>query len=386
MDDPKRWQVKVFLRRDANGRKIYRSEVVHGGKKAAEARLLELLQAKSGNALKPRSKVTLRDAAEEWLTHKAHQVAPRTLDQYRQALERYVLPVMGHRRVSDLELREIDQLYHQMLDGSLPTAGADSRRSGRGLSARTVRITHTALNQVLKQAVRWKYVQTNVAAEATLPQVPEPEKASLSRTERTRFLQACEQSFYGAFYACMLDTGLRPGEACALKWDDVDFDLARIRVNRAVTKGENGEAVDGPGKTKKSKRTVPMVPQLARVLLGHHQCQSERGFLKQGYVFTNMAGERLRPWTFSNKDLAATVRRAGISKKLSLYSLRHTFADLHVLAGTSMKIVSTVMGHSSIQQTGDTYMKGDVSASEHWMQRYGEFLDAGGKEERPLPN
>jgi hypothetical protein len=65
--------------RDETGRKRYRTEVVHGKKREAEARLLELLQHKSTGSLTPRSRMTVRDLAREWSEHKAREVAPRTL-------------------------------------------------------------------------------------------------------------------------------------------------------------------------------------------------------------------------------------------------------------------------------------------------------------------
>jgi hypothetical protein len=87
--------VRVFLFGDERGRKRYRTDIVHGGRRTAEARLLELLRAKSTGGLKPRASLRLRDLTTEWLKHKAREVSPRTLDGYRAALERYVLPMSG---------------------------------------------------------------------------------------------------------------------------------------------------------------------------------------------------------------------------------------------------------------------------------------------------
>src|SRR5690606_18262443 len=66
VDDPKRWQVRAYIGRDAKGRKRYRSEIVHGKKRDAEARLIELLQDKNQGRLTPRSTSTLADLAREW--------------------------------------------------------------------------------------------------------------------------------------------------------------------------------------------------------------------------------------------------------------------------------------------------------------------------------
>jgi integrase len=378
VSDPKRWQIKVFLFRDETGRKRYRTEVVHGKKREAEARLLELLQHKSTGSLTPRSRMTVRNLTQEWSEHKAREVAPRTLAQYVDALDRYVLPVIGHRKIGDLTLREIDQLYGLMLKGELPRPDGERGVTGRPLSPRTVRLTHAALSQALSQAVRWGILQHNPAAEASIPTHRPKEKTVLTASERARFLEACRDSFYGTFFRTLVDTGLRPGEACALKWTDVDFERCTITVQRAVTKGKAGEAVLAEPKTAKSRRTVPMLGGLRDELLRHLDWQRDRNLDEQAFVFTNQDGAMLRPWTFSTRDLDRTLRQAGIAKPVTLYALRHTFATLHVAAGTPLKVVSDVLGHATIQQTANTYMHGDQAVTADWMQRYEAALETAG--------
>ena len=382
-DDLKRWQVKVFLFRDERGRKRYRTEVVHGGRKAAEAKLLELLQAKNTGGLKPRAHLTLRDLAKEWTQHKAREVAPRTLAGYRDALDRYVLPSLGHRKIGDLHLREIDQLYGLMLAGQLPKANEDDEKPPAALSPRSVRLAHAALSQVLGQAVAWGLLTHNPAAGVTLPSSKPKEKHVLTASERAKFLQAAEGSVYRAFYRTLVDTGLRPGEACALRWSDVDFTRETITVHRTVTRGVDGDALLAEPKTAKSRRTVPMLGGLRDELLRHFDWQRERNLDATGFVFTNTGGRPLRPWTFSTRDLQRVLRAAGITQSVTLYSLRHTFATLHVAAGTPIKVVSDVLGHSSIQQTANTYMHGDQTVTADWMQRY-EAAIGGGRPTRRL--
>jgi integrase len=374
-DDPKRWQVKVFLYRDEKGRKRYRTEVVHGGRKAAEAKLLELLQVKSTGGLKPRARMTIRDLATDWVAHKARDVAPRTLSQYREALDRCVLPSIGHRKLGDLHLREIDQVYGLMLSGELPKPDGTAGVTGRALSARTVRLAHAALSQALSQAVAWGLIPHNPAAGATIPTSKPKEKTVLTAAERARFLKAGVDSFYGVFYRTLIDTGLRPGEACALTWADVDFARGTIGVQRTVTRGKDGEAILAEPKTTKSRRTVPLLGGLRDELLRHLEWQRERNLDATGYVFTNTEGRPLRPWTFSTRDLDTTLLRADIAKPVTLYGLRHTFATLHVAAGTPLKVVSDVLGHANIQQTAKTYMHGDQAVTADWMQRFEAHVD-----------
>jgi integrase len=377
-DDPKRWQVRVFLGRDAQGKKKYRTEVVHGGLKAANARLLELQQAKSVGGLKPRSRMTLRDLVTEWAEHKARDVSELTLRQYVYTLERYILPTIGHRRIGELQLREIDQLYGRLIRGDVPATGARTAEKQRPLT-RTVRLAHAALRQALGYAERHGLIDHNPAVGIRLPTARPKEKPVLSTEQRARFLAACADSFYGVFYRTLLDTGLRPGEACGLQWVDVDFVRGTITVQRAVTQAKDGSAILAEPKTVKSRRTVPMMGELRDALLGHLDWQRERNLDATGFVFTNMAGEMLRPWTFAKSDLVATLERAGISqaeKRINLYGLRHTFATLHVAAGTPLKVVSDLLGHASIQQTANTYMHADPAVTSAWMERYERHMES----------
>ena len=186
------------------------------------------------------------------------------------------------------------------------------------------------------------------------------------------------------FYRTLLDTGLRPGEACAQRWADVDFARGTITVYRTVTRGADGEAIIAEPKTAKSRRTVPMLGGLRDALLAHLDEQRRVNYDQAGYVFTSTSGATLRPWTFSTGDLDRMLARAGIAKEVTLYGLRHTFATLHVAAGTPLKVVSDVLGHATIQQTANTYMHGDQAVTSDWMQRYEAALNAATPLERSV--
>jgi integrase len=90
--------------------------------------------------------------------------------------------------------------------------------------------------------VRWGLIRNNPAAEASVPSHRPKEKETLTANERARWLDVCGGSFYGPFYRLLVDTGLRPSEACALTWSDLDFARATISVRRKVTKGSRGES------------------------------------------------------------------------------------------------------------------------------------------------
>lgn len=375
VDDPKRWQVRAFIGRNAKGKKLYRSEVVHGRKRDAEARLVELLQAKNTGKLTPRSTATLSDLVTEWTAHKARETSARTIGGYQSTMKIYVLPTLGHRRLAEITLRDIDALYGAMRAGTLPKPEEETGGwKGRPLSARTVRLAHTALSQSLSQAVKWGMIPHNPATEATLPSNKSKEKRALTAAERARFIEASTGAFHRVLYRLLMDTGLRPGEACALTWADIDFQGERLKVTRATTRGAEGERIESHPKTSKSRRTLPLFG-LREDLLAHMTWQAEHGLSDSGQVFTTQDGRPLAPWTFSRRELGRTLTAAGIKGDFTLYSFRHTFATLHLQSGTPLKVVSDWLGHSTIQQTANTYQHLSIEVSDDWAQRHVAFLE-----------
>lgn len=392
VDDPKRWLARVFIGRNAKGKKMYRSEVVIGGKRDAEARLIELLQDKNRGKLAPRSAATLSDLSREWLAHKGREVTPRTLRGYQDVLELYVLSSLGHRKIGDLTLREIDALYGAMQEGKLPEPkpledGKPRNWSGLPLSARTVRLAHVALSQALSQAVKWGMIPFNPAAEATLPSGKPKEKRALTVAERARFLDASHEldAFHAVLYRVLMDTGLRPGEACALRWADVDLAGGRLTVARAVTQGKDGERLTSHPKTSKSRRSIPLFG-LQPYLLAHLEWQRERGLEAQGLVFTSQDGTMLAPWTINRRELERVLARAKIGGGFTLYSFRHTFATLHLQSGTPIKVVSEWLGHSTIQQTANTYQHLSAEVAEDWAAKHVAFLERASQESAQAVN
>lgn len=387
--DPQRWLARVFLGRDANGKRRYVSETIYGRKRDAERRLTQLLQHKNEGQLTPRSNLTLADLVKEWIAHKAKEVSPRTLRGYQQNLEYYALPTLGHVRVSNITLREIDALYTNMMNGTLPTPATDgSGWQGQPLSARTVRLTHAALSQALAHGVRHRIIPFNPAAEASLPSLRNVddatdirERRTLSVTERARFLTESSSAFYRVLYQLLMDTGMRPGEACALEWTDIDFESERITINKAVTRGSDGSPVVRGPKNRFSRRTIPLFG-LREILLEHHRWQVETNLNASGRVFTTQEGTPLTPWTHNRRELGRILTAANISGKFTLYSFRHTFATLHLDSGTPLKVVSEWLGHSNIQQTANTYQHLSSDVSEDWARKHVAFLAESAKAER----
>lgn len=158
-----------------------------------------------------------------------------------------------------------------------------------------------------------------------------------------------------AFYA-----GLRRGEICGLRWNDIDFYKHTITVRSAVGvgKGVGGDYTKSP-KNKSSNRTFPMLPQLEEAL---KQRKILIAPLDSWYVVGNEE-EFMRPQQY-NRLFAEFVDRHGLvdayGKKIVPHGLRHNFATVGIRAGMDIASLALMMGHASRAMTLDTY--GDANA------------------------
>jgi integrase len=332
------WTVRVFVGRDPEtGRRSYVNRTVRGTKKEAQAVLTGLLRQRDLRDLVVAStRLLVSEYLEEWKEKALRaRVRPRTFDDYERLLTRYVIPVIGQRRLSSLS--------------PLDVQGVISRLVGRGLSPRTVRYCHTVLSNALRQAVRWRYLRANPAQDVELPKIQRREMRAMTEDEAQRFLAAASGSDHAALFAVLLGTGLRPGEAVALKWGDLDAAGGRIIVRRAASPAKGGPRLDAP-KTPRARRTVDLPETLTKMLLARRGEAADDDFM-----FPSRAGTPIDVRNLARAHFKPILQRAGLPAEIRLYDLRHTHATLLLLAGVNPKIVSERLGHASVMLTLDVY-------------------------------
>lgn len=218
-----------------------------------------------------------------------------------------------------------------------------------------VRLTHTLLKGALMQAVKWQMIVQNPAAFVDLPKRKTAAKTRpLPKAEVERFLEATARSKWHVFFHLMVATGLRPSEALALHWKDVDLGAGTLTVRHSLgwLKGEKRFVLNDP-KTPSSRRTVPLPYGLVKLLSEHMTAQYERGFT--GLVFTTRLGDPAHQRVIVQEAFKPALEKAGLAKETRLYDLRHTHATLLLLAGVHPKVVSERLGHASVAITLDVY-------------------------------
>lgn len=250
----------------------------------------------------------------------------------------------------------------------------------RGLSESTIRSAYTILRAILDTAVRDEALAKNPAAAVTRPKVTRKEAPHLTTAQVGTLLEEAESSRYALLFELLVNTGLRRGEALALTRSDVDFAKRLIRVRGTLARVD-GELVVTEPKTAKSRRVIHMSPAAERVLKAVSLRQKEDRlragsvWVSTGYIFTTETGEPCDPRN-ALRALKVAADRAGLPG-VGLHTLRHSAATVMLEKGVPLKVVSEILGHTSVSITGDIYGHVSPDVSAQAMDALGDALDAG---------
>lgn len=340
------WLVRVFTGRDGTGKRRYHNHTIRGTKKDAQKYLNgKLREIDLGIFIEP-STMSLNAYLDKWLESVARpRVSRRTAEGYAGLLKRYIRDGLGSKRLDKLQPLDIQKVYGEM--------------QARGLSARVVRHTHSALHNALKQAVKWGFLVRNPADLVELPKVPYKERRVLAPDEAVKFIRAAELLPHGLIFEFALLSGMRPEEYLALQWSDIDFERGIATIQRALVRLKKEWSFEKP-KTPRSRRAVPLPSLLLQRLTEHKRKQNEER-LKAGpswqahnLVFCSETGTPLSIPNLTYRYFRPILEKAELPQ-IRLYDLRHSCATLLLMADENPKVVSERLGHSTVMLTLDTY-------------------------------
>lgn len=276
-----------------------------------------------------------------WLGDSVHgTVKRRTYESYASIVRRHINPAFGEQRLKALSPVNVQRLYRIKLED--------------GLSPTTVEHIHTTLHRALKQAVRWQLISRNVCDAVSVPKRVSPETTPLSPEQAKSLLAAVEGDPYECLYVLALTTGMRQGELLGLRWRDVNLPARVLHVRRSLITGYGRQTYESP-KSARSRRSIALSMRAVSALEGHHTSQRRAGlYVEDGPVFCNRVGGPLHPKNLVDRHFRPMLQRAGLPP-IRFHDLRHTCATLLLGQGVHPKLVQTLLGHSSIKITLDTY-------------------------------
>ena len=283
-----------------------------------------------------------------WLDSVSKTKKDSTICKYRNTLKNHLNPRFGNRKFTEI-MRE-DVMDYIM---ELQTKGGDK---GHMMSSNTVK----GIISVLRAVLEYGGLQYHMpVADLSRLSIGGKEKARLrvlTENETNRLLDYILSDFNsrGLGILLVLYTGLRLGELCALRWEDINFREGTLTVHSTMKRIQmtdcpehKTKVVITPPKSPRSQRTIPLHGDILETLRNQ---AGEKG----AFFLTGKENSFVEPRTMQNhfKTIVKAVNIAGVT----FHTLRHTFATRSIENGVDAKILSEFLGHASVKLTLDRYV------------------------------
>ena len=333
-----------------------------------ERRLNELrVELDKGQYVKE-STLTLDAWFEKWMVmYKKNTVKAGTYENYKNYYQYYVQKKIGKKKMCDVTVDDIQSIYNWMNDN--------------GYKKSTVKVVGAALGGCFKKAYQNRMIVFNPVPVAEIPSCEERiPKHVFSKEEQRDFVEEIRGSYLMNFFLVILMTGMRNGEARALRWQDVDFGVRLLHIRHTLRWDSKKRCyvLDKP-KTKTSKRDIPMLKQVEDILREMKKRADEMGIGgDDNYVFCLPDGSEISRFRVANelKRIESDMMEKGlIHDHFTCHTLRHAFATRMIEGGIKPHVLKAVMGHSNISMTMDLYVHvlGEEKTQE--MFRLGDIFD-----------
>ena len=303
--------------------------------------------------------MTLEKYLKDWLRGlslavELGEMRPSTFAWYASAVERHITPALGPLALSKVTAAHLEGFYAEKLRGG--------RLDGTGeLSSTSVRRLSLTLRKALADAVTSRLLSSNPADQVRYkPQAKRNDATARvwDAAQLRRFLQIAADERLSAAFRLAAVTGMRRGEVLGLRWRDVDLEAGRIEVRETLI------AVDGCPQFSKPKtdagfRSIVIDAGTVTALRAWRVAQLEErlswgeAWTDTGLVFTREDGSLVRP-EWLTRRFGRLADTAGLPH-IPLHGLRHSVATLAIKAGTPVKVVSELLGHSKVSTTMQIY-------------------------------
>lgn len=345
-------------------------------RREAEKLLAEfMLEIEKGIYIEP-TKLTFKDFVERWLRDYGEKsLAPKTLFRYKGILESRVLPAMGHLKIEQIRPAHLIEFYANLREDGIREDGKPGT-----LSERTILHHHRVISAILQDALEWQLIPSNPAARVKPPKVQKKQAACYDEDQIILLLEAAskEELKKQVIINVALFTGLRKSEIMGLEWQDINFEIAALKVCRASQYLPGQGTITKMPKNESSERILSLPSFLIDILRQYKKGQAAArlkvGDLWQGSdrLFTTWDGRPGHP-DWPSQWFPKFIKKHSLPP-LPFHGLRHSAATLLINQGLPVKSISGRLGHSNISTTMDIYghylKSADKEASDRLEQAY----------------
>ena len=284
----------------------------------------------------------------DWLYEKKHYIKTSTYSSYSNNIYNHIIPSLGNLYLNEITHKTIQDFILKL---------ADKGRSDNtgGLSEKTIKDITIIVKSSISKAIREniiKYIDLTFKYPKKTSKKDIYILTSYEQNKLTNYvINNLNHKNLGILIS--LYTGIRIGELCALKWEDINFKKSILKINktaqRIYIKSENNTEsiiiIDTP-KTNNAIREIPINKTLLEIL---KKLKSKSNY----YILTNST-KVLEPRAY-RKHFNSVLKKSKM-KHFKFHSLRHTFATNCITLGNDYKTVSEILGHANISITLNLYV------------------------------
>lgn len=325
---------------------------------------------------------TFCEFANEWLKiyTDSKDVKPGTIRVRRHEISK-LLPYFARLKLKDITR----QGYQDALNDLKDLGYSDSTMSGVNRTGRMIFRKALELEMIKKDPTEFAYLKKD---KKTIEQLEEEELPKyLEKEELALFLKTAKEHGLEPDYLMFLIfsyTGIRAGELVALKWTDIEFVNHTISITKTYYNEKNNTFQYQllPPKTKRSRRKIIVDAEVINTLKSHKEAQNrliERlgdAYYNKDFIFAKTKCQYGYPIIIKNcqNRMGRLLKIAGLHKKLTPHSLRHTHTSLLAEAGVSLEQIMDRLGHTDDQITKNVYLHVTQEMKKEASQKFTELM------------
>lgn len=296
--------------------------------------------------------ITFSDIVNSWLMSKYNSVKESTYCDYQYITRKYFYPELKDKSIKELLKYDFNILINNL----------------NNLDKTSIKTIVTILKSILKYAER-KY---DVDFKLDLIKVIDNDTKEIqifSTREKKKLVNHCYNSEILKEIGVLVSlyTGLRIGELCALKWEDIDLNKDILTVNHTLqrVKTDNGTRIlFGPPKSRSSLRQIPINKTLHNILYKIHMLNN---YNKNSFFLTGSTTKFIEP-----RNYQYTFKVLLENLKIPYYNfhiLRHTFATDCININMDVKTLSKILGHSNVNITLNKYVHPSFKQAKIYLEK-----------------
>lgn len=321
-------------------------------------------------------KFKLAEFAEVWLKdHCEKNLAPKTVQSYRNQLKFRIIPALGAKPLTKLTPIDIINFMNDLRSKSKRFDGKKEPVSDKVIAS-----CFYVLSSMLTDATHWQLMDSNPCLKVERPKVQRKKMVLPEEENIGNILKALEGEplKYRLMIMLAIATGLRRGELMGLQWPDINLDTGVISVTRSVQEFKGQFIVKGP-KTEGSVRSLVISGSVLELLKEYKRVQDaeraqifELWEMKEAWVFTQWNGKPMNPGT-SGHWWYHFLKRHQLPP-MPFHGLRHVSATILIAQGVPLKNVSARLGHTDIRTTANIYADALESVDRNAAEKMDQYL------------